>query len=490
MEVFMKKYKITSETKEYNGVTLYRIRRVYTDSPGGWIENESNLSRDDNCFIFDNVMVFGNAKVTDNAIIRNNVKIYGNAIVKGNSKVKDNAEIYGNVLVEDNVTISDDVVIYDNAVIKDNARISDDAVIYDNAVIKDNAKVSEYAIVRGDAIVEKNGWVTGYATVEGNTIVSKGEVIKSQFGSWDDIDELRAFYIYINRYNSTATAYVNGRHQVPITIYIEALDKNGRIIKIAKEDIYRNTHIVNEKNLPIDRNDISLSDKENGFVFPSSEEATLNSPDASTCVIYLSVNKVIDTFRICAQTHIKGKEYTTAFKNNYSDYLNFIILDVAPKKIFTEADVDIEPLVNPRIEKNVETSGDVLTKYYLRFNGNNRTITKSVEYEENKSFHYFQKGHYQIISTSTDKYIKKIPLKPHYYTKEFHFKPDTLIPVTSANDEDGVCFWSYSIEYGKAFTSSRKDEEMNCTIYDQYGNDLQVSIKADENNKLKFYFGS
>ncbi|MCT0123997.1 transferase [Proteus mirabilis] len=469
----MKKYKITSETKEYNGVTLYRIRRVYTDSPGGWIENESNLSRDDNCFIFDNVMVFGNAKVTDNAIIRNNVKIYGNAIVKGNSKVKDNAEIYGNVLVEDNVTISDDVVIYDNA------------------VIKDNAKVSEYAIVRGDAIVEKNGWVTGYATVEGNTIVSKGEIIKSQFGSWDDIDELRAFYIYINRYNSTATAYVNGRHQVPITIYIEALDKNGRIIKIAKEDIYRNTHIVNEKNLPIDRNVISLSDKENGFVFPSSEEATLNSPDASTCVIYLSVNKVIDTFRICAQTHIKGKEYTTAFKNNYSDYLNFIILDVAPKKIFTEADVDIEPLVNPRIEKDVETSGDVLTKYYLRFNGNNRTITKSVEYEENKSFHYFQKGHYQIISTSTDKYIKKIPLKPHYYyTKEFHFKPDTLIPVTSANDEDGVCFWSYSIEYGKAFTSSRKDEEMNCIIYDQYGNDLQVSIKADENNKLKFYFGS
>ncbi|MEX5763906.1 hypothetical protein AB6H12_16820 [Proteus mirabilis] len=48
----MKKYKITSEKKEYNGVTLYRIRRVYTDSPGGWIKNESNLSRDDNCFYF------------------------------------------------------------------------------------------------------------------------------------------------------------------------------------------------------------------------------------------------------------------------------------------------------------------------------------------------------------------------------------------------------------------------------------------------------
>ncbi|MDM3868376.1 transferase [Proteus faecis] len=469
----MKKYKITNEKKEYNGVALYRIRRVYTDSPGGWIENESNLSREDNCFIFDNVMVFGNAKVTGNAIIRNNVKIHGNAIIKGNSKVKDNAEIYGNVLVEDNVTISDN------------------AVIYDNAVIKDNAKVSGLAIVRGDAIIEKNSWVTGYATIEGSTIVSEDEFIDSQPGSWDDIDSLRAFYIYINKYDEIATAYVNGRHQVPITIYIEALDKNGRIIKIPKEDIYRNVHIVNEKNLPIiNNNNISLSDKDNGFVFPSSKEVIMNSPDASTCVIYLSVNKVIDTFNVCAQTHIKGKEYTTAFKNNYSDYLNFITLDVAPKKIFTEADVDINPLVNPKIEKNVETSGDVLTKYYLRFNGNNKTVTKSVECEENKSFHYFQKGNYQIISTSTDNHIKEIPLAPYYYTKEFHFKPDTLIPVTSEKNESGLCFWSYSIEYGKAFTSSREDKEMNCIMYDQYGNDLKVSIKADENNKLKFYFGS
>lgn len=469
----MKKYKITSEKKEYNGVTLYRIKRVYTDSPGGWIENESNLSRDDNCFIFDNVMVFGNAKVTGNAIIRNNVKIHGNAIIKGNSKVNDNAEIYGNALVEDNVTISD----Y--------------AVIYDNAVIKDNAKVSGAAIVRGDAIVEKNGWVTGYATIEGSTIVSEDGFVNSQSGSWDDIDRLRAFYIYINKFNETATAYVNGRHQVPITIYIEALDKNGRFIKISKENIYRNVHIVNEKNLPIiNNNNISLSDKDNGFVFPSSQEATLNSTYASTCVIYLSVNKVIDTFNVCAQTHIKGKEYTTAFKDNYSEYLNYITLDVAPKKIFTEADVDINPLVNPKIEKNVETSGDVLTKYYLRFNGNNKTVTKSVECEENKSFHFYQKGHYQIISTSTDNHIKQTPLTPYYYIKKFHFKPDTLIPVTSENNEDGLCFWSYSIEYGKAFTSSREDKEMNCIIYDQYGNDLKVSIKADENNKLKFYFGS
>ncbi|MCT8247792.1 LbetaH domain-containing protein [Proteus faecis] len=469
----MKKYKITNEKKEYNGVTLYRIRRVYTDSPGGWIENESNLSREDNCFIFDNVMVFGNAKVTGNAIIRNNVKIHGNAIIKGNSKVKDNAEIYGNVLVEDNVTISDN------------------AVIYDNAVIKDNAKVSGLAIVRGDAIIEKNSWVTGYATIEGSTIVSEDEVIDSQPGSWNDIDSLRAFYIYINKYDEIATAYANGRHQVPITIYIEALDKNGRIIKIPKEDIYRNVHIVNEKNLPIiNNNNISLSDKDNGFVFPSSKEPIMNSPDASTCIIYLSINKVIDTFNVCAQTYIKGKEYTTAFKDNYSEYLNFITLDVAPKKIFTEADVDINPLVNPKIEKNVETSGDVLTKYYLRFNSNNKTVTKSVECEENKSFHYFQKDHYQIISTSTDNHIKEIPLAPYYYTKEFHFKPDTLIPVTSEKNESGLCFWSYSIEYGKAFTSSREDKEMNCIMYDQYGNDLKVSIKADENNKLKFYFGS
>ncbi len=30
----MKKYIITNESKEYNGVTLFKIKRVYTGSPG------------------------------------------------------------------------------------------------------------------------------------------------------------------------------------------------------------------------------------------------------------------------------------------------------------------------------------------------------------------------------------------------------------------------------------------------------------------------
>lgn len=43
------KYEFTSETKNYDGHILHRIRRLSDDQLGGWIESEDNLSQDDNC---------------------------------------------------------------------------------------------------------------------------------------------------------------------------------------------------------------------------------------------------------------------------------------------------------------------------------------------------------------------------------------------------------------------------------------------------------
>lgn len=42
----MSKYNITNETKVHNGVTLHKIERVYTKTPGGWLESEKNLSQE------------------------------------------------------------------------------------------------------------------------------------------------------------------------------------------------------------------------------------------------------------------------------------------------------------------------------------------------------------------------------------------------------------------------------------------------------------
>ena len=68
-----KKYKLTKETKEYYGITFYRIEAlkdfcdVKRGDKGGWIKEENNLSQDDNCWVFGNAQVSGDARVYGDA---------------------------------------------------------------------------------------------------------------------------------------------------------------------------------------------------------------------------------------------------------------------------------------------------------------------------------------------------------------------------------------------------------------------------------------
>ena len=61
----MKKYELTDETMEVCGRTLHRIRalrdigtNVKKDDLGGFIESESNLSQDDDGWVFGEAMVY------------------------------------------------------------------------------------------------------------------------------------------------------------------------------------------------------------------------------------------------------------------------------------------------------------------------------------------------------------------------------------------------------------------------------------------------
>lgn len=67
------KYKLTEETKQHEGITLYRIQAL-VDIPsigvkagdlGGWIESESNLSQEGDAWVFGNAKAYGNARVYD-----------------------------------------------------------------------------------------------------------------------------------------------------------------------------------------------------------------------------------------------------------------------------------------------------------------------------------------------------------------------------------------------------------------------------------------
>ena len=177
----MKKYELTTETLQFAGRTLHRIKAlrdigsVKAGKFGGWIENEKNLSQDDNAWIYSEAMVFDNAKVFGNARVFGNAKILGNAHIFGNAKVFDYARVYYNARVYGDAIVHNNAIVYDNAIVSgyaevcENAKVCDKAEVYGLTRIFGNAKIFGYATINGDAkvydavdyIVFKNFWSSG-----------------------------------------------------------------------------------------------------------------------------------------------------------------------------------------------------------------------------------------------------------------------------------------------------------------------------------------
>lgn len=67
-----KKYKLTEESINFFGITLYRIEAlkdfgyIKKGDKGGYVESEANLSQEDNCWISDDAKICGNALVKNN----------------------------------------------------------------------------------------------------------------------------------------------------------------------------------------------------------------------------------------------------------------------------------------------------------------------------------------------------------------------------------------------------------------------------------------
>ena len=100
-----KKYKLTDETMNLLGRTLYRIEAlkdfgdVKKGEYGGFVESEDNLSQNGNCWIYNNAMVY------DDAVIDDNVCVFDNAHVYDNAMIYENAKVYGNVQVSDDAVV-------------------------------------------------------------------------------------------------------------------------------------------------------------------------------------------------------------------------------------------------------------------------------------------------------------------------------------------------------------------------------------------------
>ena len=170
-----KKYKLTDETINLNGVTLYRIEalkyfgEIKKGDKGGFIESENNLAHEGDAWVSDNAHVYGDACVFDNA------QVYGNAFISGYAQVYGDAFVYGNAWLYDNTRVCGYARVADNARVYGDANVCDDssvfgsACVYDNAHVYGDALVRGYACVCGDAeisnksdyIVFQNWWSSG-----------------------------------------------------------------------------------------------------------------------------------------------------------------------------------------------------------------------------------------------------------------------------------------------------------------------------------------
>ena len=158
-----KKYELVMENPlDFYHRKLYRVRAlkdfadVKKGDLGGFIENENNLSQEENCWVYNNAVVSENARVYNNAKIYDKAEVYGNAKVCDNAEVHDNAEVYGNAKVYNLTIIHDNAKVYDRVEVSGCAEVYQDAVIRDNAEVYNNARVHDMVDVHGDAKICNN----------------------------------------------------------------------------------------------------------------------------------------------------------------------------------------------------------------------------------------------------------------------------------------------------------------------------------------------
>ena len=182
------------ETGRYAKVQLLRVVATETFSDvkagtlGGLIQDESNLSQEGDCWIYDEAMVY------DGAVVKGNAQIRNSAIVRDKSKVDGEAQVLDSAIIEGCSNVTDNAKVYNRAkvtgcsIVKNNAKVYGGAEIRNHSVIKDNAEVLDTVKI-DNSTIEDNAHINGgrvieYSTVKGNSVISASYIYESKI--YDD----------------------------------------------------------------------------------------------------------------------------------------------------------------------------------------------------------------------------------------------------------------------------------------------------------------
>ena len=116
-----RKYEILMDeenTIEWGGRVLHRIKAlkdfgdVKKGDIGGFVEKETNLSHEGNCWIYDNAKAMDNSKVYGNSRMYGYSKMYGNSGMYGYSTMFAYSELYDNSEMYNNSTLKNKTRLY------------------------------------------------------------------------------------------------------------------------------------------------------------------------------------------------------------------------------------------------------------------------------------------------------------------------------------------------------------------------------------------
>ena len=172
-----RKFELTEEKIYVAGRELHRIRALKDFSEikqgylGGFVENESNLSHDGDCWIHDDAKVFGCARVYENANVFGCARVYDNANVFGCAELYENVEVFGCARVYDNANVFGCARVYDNANVFGCTRVYENAEVFGYARVYDDSGVSGHARVYENAEIFGCAEVYLYAEISENAYV-------------------------------------------------------------------------------------------------------------------------------------------------------------------------------------------------------------------------------------------------------------------------------------------------------------------------------
>ncbi len=173
----MKKYEILTENGEGDvyGKRVYKIRALKSFSDvregeyGGYVENETNLSQEGNCWIY------SNAVVMENAVVSGDSKVLGYVLVHGNASVCDNAVVEGTCGKNPRADIRDYNLKVNGRKIAENSdilEIGGNSLVCGCSEIKHSAKILQRARISGNAKIMNRAVIKGYAEIGGNSVVT------------------------------------------------------------------------------------------------------------------------------------------------------------------------------------------------------------------------------------------------------------------------------------------------------------------------------